>query len=479
MTIPSLGRGGLPVYSPTSSTATATNGSRTVTFTGTALVTTDPTTGALTYAAGVGDTFVVQGVGAKVIESVDSATQITLCDPWSAATQTAVTNYYIVRNSVPAFGYTAKAIQDILALGSDTSPDTARTIDDGTARIKVRPNSGQPDIAVGPTGTADGSLLSAIRFRTAAGIAGAPQGMAEFPNGMKEYVLGFRNRLINGGFDIWQQGTSMSPGFGQYTADQWTANYTAPSPTVNRVSAPAGFRPESPNAAQIVVTEAAAGNILDFSQRLRGRQIQSLDSQPAVFAFDLNATTTAGTLSGTVIIVANTALDNGTFSNILASIPFTIPVGSGRVIVPLTAAQTAGLKNGGSFTLHFAQSGATGNWTIYIGSVQLEKGAVANDFEYRPYDVELLLCKRFFRRETMNLRAAVYSSGFYCETNIAFDMWATPTASLVSGASRSGIVGPVALIPVSSTCARFGFGPTTGAGDAYALADIWDLSARL
>jgi hypothetical protein len=159
MPIPNLGRGGLPVYAPSSSSATATNNSRNVSFTGTALVTTDATTGAQTYSAGVGDAFVISGVGSKLIESITDATHLVLVEPWNYATQISSVNWYIIRNSVPAFGYTAKAIQDVLSIGTDTTPATSFTVDDGTARIKLSSNSGRPGLLVGPSG---GSLVAGL-----------------------------------------------------------------------------------------------------------------------------------------------------------------------------------------------------------------------------------------------------------------------------------------------------------------------------
>lgn len=387
MTIPSLGRGGLPVYSPASSTATATNASRTVTFTGTALQSVNSTTGATEYAAGVGDLFVVQGVGAKIVESVDSPTQITLTDPWSAATQSGVSNWYIIRNSVPAYGSTAKAIQDVLAIGGDTSPNTSYTIDDGTARLKARLSGGAAQIAVGPTLATDAALKAAVQIDPATGVV-------SFPNGMKEYALGLRNRVINGAFRIWQRGTSFSSPAGTYTADRWFTSASGGTYIVSKIAAPAGFR--APDALNIASTGTPASGFIDLNSRFEGAQLSDLEGVASTVSFDTVGATSAGSIIGTVFIITNTALDNGTFSSVATAVGFGFPATGQKVTVPIPA--VTGLKNGAMLLIRIIQLSAIGNANVSYGSIQWEKGAVANDFEFRPLALELLMCQRFFEK---------------------------------------------------------------------------------
>jgi hypothetical protein len=373
----------LPVYAPTSATLTIGNASTAAAFTGTAFVTTDPTTNALSYAVGVGDVLVVSGVGRMEVESVTDATHLVLAAPWPAATQTAISvsgspGWYIIRNSVPAYGYTAKAIQDVLAIGSDGSPDMSRTVDDGTARAKVRMTGSQVQLAVGPTGTADGALKVALQIDPATGIV-------SWPNGFKEYIMGRRNRLLNGAFRIAQGGTTftITNGLLVYTLDQWLiTNVTGVTITVSRIAAPAGFRGRS--ALNITATGVPAGGYVDITHRVEADAVYDCDGKDCTYSFDLNASTTAGTLSGATYAQANSAADNGTFSSLIMPVSgftFTSGVTSTGKIVPFPAANTVGLKNGAQIALRFTQNTSAGNISISLGYPQFERGTVANDFE--------------------------------------------------------------------------------------------------
>lgn len=188
MTVPNIGRAGLPVYSPVGGTLSIANNSRNASFTGTAFLTKDNATSAPTYQVGVGDTLVVSGVAVGIIESITDATNLVLAAPWSGATQSSLSStgspgWYIVRNSVPPYGSTAKAIQDLLSIGSDTYPETTRTYDDGTARMKLRIVGGVPTISTGPTGTPDASLKNFLQVDPVTGYVTLPYGYAGYQAG--------------------------------------------------------------------------------------------------------------------------------------------------------------------------------------------------------------------------------------------------------------------------------------------------------
>lgn len=166
--MPTIASGrGLPDWKPGS--ATTTNLSRTVSFSGAALISTDPVTGVDVYAAGRGDVFTIDGVGSAVIGSVDSASQITLVSPWTFGARIA-SPYAIIRMSFPATGSIAKAVDDVLSSGSDENPDTSRTIDDGVSKIKIQIKNGNASFSTGVSGAADSLLHDAIVMTPAGGV---------------------------------------------------------------------------------------------------------------------------------------------------------------------------------------------------------------------------------------------------------------------------------------------------------------------
>jgi hypothetical protein len=379
------GRSGLPDWN--SGTATATNGSAAVTFAGANLIGTDPTTGASLYAAGRGDLFVVQGVGAKVISSVDSVNGLTLVEPWSYATQANVA-YAIVRMSFPQTGAVAKALTDLYAMGTDANPELSLTIDDSTARLKLKNLAGVPTLAVGATGTTDGSLVPALQA--------TPAGLVSFPQGAYAAADWNNNRIINGDFSVWQTGTSFSIANNTfaYTADQWIIlnNATGVSLTVSKVTT---ISP-SFNNISITGTAAASGSSIALVQRFESTPLRDLGGATVAVSFTCNASTSAGTLTGYVQFAANTSIDNGTFTAYNPAVTFTVPTGTGRVSVILPPAATANIQRGAQLLITFVQNTAAGNVSIVIAGVVLEKGAVANPWAPKPPAREMADCQRFF-----------------------------------------------------------------------------------
>lgn len=208
------------------------------------------------------------------------------------------------------------------------------------------------------------------------------------------------NRCINGGFDIWQNGTSFTVAASSvaYTADQWLiGNATAASASITQASPPSGFSVGNGYALSIAITGALSGSSFALIQRFEAHDLVDIDSKACAVSFDLSASTSAGTLQGTVYFQANTATDNGTFSNTLTGVNFTVPSGAGRVSVVIPAASTVELKYGAQLCIQLAQAAATGNITATFGSIQFENGAFAHLWSPKSAALEWLDCERFYQ----------------------------------------------------------------------------------
>lgn len=489
--MPLYGRASLPDW--TTGTATVAANATAVTLTGGGLLTVDAVTGANLYGAGRGDLFVVPGVGAKFIQSVNSATSITLVEPWTYGAQTAVT-YAIIRYSLPATGNVAKAVSDLYSQGADINPDVSRTIDDGTGRMKLKLANSDTLLAVGTTGVIDASLKPALGIDTATG-------QVSFPGGATTPMEWDNNRIINGGFDIWQRGTTSTVALNTaaYTADQWRV--LAPVGVACNVSQVAGL--SSPFAINMQSSAVPLVQFLALSQRFEAAAVADLAGQPVTLSFDMITSASAGTITGLVQPLINTYKDSGTFNQPASSNPSFTPLASGRVSVAFTPAQTANWAAGLELRIRFAKAAAAGDMNITVGAVTLEKGITTNtSWSPKPLVRELLACQRYMQVSwpmgytqanapypfsVYSPSVAVANAGTFA-TGIIFDppMRVSPTMSIydtagtLAKATFAGVAGKTATL---TACSAFAAYMTNSSGAALAAGSPvqfhWVADARL
>jgi hypothetical protein len=214
-------------------------------------------------------------------------------------------------------------------------------------------------------------------------------GFVKFPNGVKSAAPGLKNRLINGSFEIWNTGTQFTVADGTattITADRWIVdNHSGSSASVFKFSGPAAFRTRS--AIRIVTTAASVGGYLGVTQVINSYDCNDLDGSAVTISFDINASTTAGSLTGKLSIFANAGLDDNSFSKSIFNGSFAL-LAPGKVAVTVPASATSGIKNGARVFIGVAQANASGSITAIIGTAQVQKGSIADDFEYRPIELE-------------------------------------------------------------------------------------------
>ena len=236
--------------------------------------------------------------------------------------------------------------------------------------------------------------------------------------------LGFRNRIINGAMVIDQRnaGASVTPtATGTYGVDRWCGILSAASKFSMQQSttAPSNYK-NSVLITSLSAYSVGAGDYFSFLQLIEGNNIVDLGwgtatAQSVTLSFWVRSSLT-GTFGG--------ALRNNASNR---SYPFTYTISAANTweqkSVTIAGDTTGtwdnstncGIQVGFGLGVGSTYSGTAGSWaaanyvsatgatsvvgtngaTFYITGVQLEKGATATSFDYRPYGTELALCQRY------------------------------------------------------------------------------------
>lgn len=211
----------------------------------------------------------------------------------------------------------------------------------------------------------------------------------------------FRNKLINGAFDVWQRGTSFSAVTPIFTADRWFVTHAGSAlvASYTRLDA-AGVWGEAKYYIRLARTSGSGMTQHSFTQRIEG--VETLQGSKATFSFDCRDVNGAQTIG--VRLVQNFG-SSGSADVTIASQSVSVPTGSTpqrRSVtfdIPSIAGKTIGANNYLALIIDLPLGG---NFQIDISNAQLEAGAVATPFERRPPGQELLLCKRYCESISVN-----------------------------------------------------------------------------
>jgi len=253
-------------------------------------------------------------------------------------------------------------------------------------------------------------------------------------------LAGFRNRIINGNFDIWQRGTSFSVTTSNtYTADRWAILFdgTGATRTISRQGFALGQTavPNEPEYFvrfdQSVAGSGSTSNRID--QRIE--DVRTFAGQQITISFWAKAA--ASTTMPSVVLQQYF----GTGGSPSAGVPTT--AGSSlalttswqkfcySVSLPSISGKTLGTDGIDSLVVLFNMP-LNATFTIDIAQVQIEPGPVATPFEQRPIGTELALCQRYFWNHTPS--AISHTSHDYAGTGVEYinipfglTMRATPT----------------------------------------------------
>lgn len=254
----------------------------------------------------------------------------------------------------------------------------------------------------------------------------------------------FKNRIINGDMTIAQRGAAAVNTTNSYPVDRWLINYSSSATFSAQQSsdAPAGFSYSlattvssssliaSTNYAQLIqVIEGT--NIVDFclgtsqakiitvsfwvKSSITGKyavKLQNSGSRTYFSEYTINSANTWEKKSVTISLdTQGTWLTN---SGVGINLCFILSLGSNYWGTSDTwsSSNWAGSSNQ-------TQLQQTAGAIFKITGVQLEAGSVATPFEYRPQQLELSLCRRYYYRLT--------STGYSNYTTFGRGMWTTTT----------------------------------------------------
>ena len=211
---------------------------------------------------------------------------------------------------------------------------------------------------------------------------------------------GRKNLIINGGFDVWQRGTSFSGvSSGTYHADRWNIWSNGGTIDIDKVSGGLQFAISGTGVTNSLMQDIEAQDVP------LGDYILSFDADNYSNILSANCYSIGGgTHYGNL-----TYISDGKYSMTLTSANFNSSTTAIRVEIYLNA-----------------------NTTIVINNVQLELGSVATDFEHRSYGEELALCQRYYWKSATGVAYSVLSSGLVYNTTEALTMVRFPTSMRVN-----------------------------------------------
>ena len=236
------------------------------------------------------------------------------------------------------------------------------------------------------------------------GVAGEAMLRAETPQEQFNLIgAGRRNMIINGGFDVWQRGTTQtSQGFG--SADRWFFNLSNCGGTITKqydaaYGNYAHYTGQSNSGAVFYQGVELANGV--------GNSYPLVEGKTYTFSFMYKSTARCR-----VMVAWRTNTGSGTSSLVHDK---TNLGGSGDwEKISFSFVCTSPLSTANVLQIQIFDTGIFAD--MDIAQVQLELGKVATPFEHRSYGEELALCQRYYYQLTDNHTGYIASGYQYGDT---------------------------------------------------------------
>lgn len=221
------------------------------------------------------------------------------------------------------------------------------------------------------------------------------------------------NYVINGGFDIWQRGTSFTAATYPYTADRWQGSNHSAQTISRQASGLTGFQyciRAQRNSGSAVTTVIGLSNTFET--------ISSIPLAGKTVTLSFYARKGAN-LSGSLFahIQTGTGTDQNPYSGFTGSVlngstSFVLDTAWARYSVTATLPTNA---TQASVSLYFSPTGTAGAADYFeITGVQIEVGSVATSFKRSSGTIqgELAACQRYYWRNTPNATGVRFGYGY-------------------------------------------------------------------
>jgi len=203
-------------------------------------------------------------------------------------------------------------------------------------------------------------------------------------------TFGYKNKLINGNFLVWQRGAAVLPSLGsltQYVSDRWACYQTGAATTVAQSPGFGGFQ-----------YCAAFNGIASNTEVTMLQYIESLNSYPLVGSFATFSVWVYASVAKTITLgigYANTADTFSSVTTVYASSNSHLGGGWQQFTLTSSAALSSSFANGIRIAVTYPNC-TTG--TFAITGAQLEVGSQATSFDFRSIGTELALCQRYYSK---------------------------------------------------------------------------------
>lgn len=336
--------------------------------------------------------------------------------------------------------------------------------DPSTFAERANTNFGEVNVVLGSMNTSIGQMNADFDAIVASALAGDLPPLTGYGGsilGVNQSETGatffspslgnpFRNKIINGQFNIWQRGTTFTAT--GYTADRWyLTEGSGSSNGIDRQGFPRS-NTEIPNPPQyyLLWSRATAGSAASFLEQ-RIEDVDTLTRKTATVTFWVrsNAATelhvdvdqvfgTGGTPSSDVSVATETFTTSTTWTK--KTLTFSVPTTAGKI---------AGTDLNDHLRLRFRRDHDDPNPTtsLFLTNVSLVEGDATNEEDpgaWRNVALEAALCNRYYRKilrapmGAVNASEGTTSVTFQLESGVLTPtMRATPSASLSGGSATN------------------------------------------